>query len=175
MDDGENESNTEESDKLEGSETAVGGKKTSPGETSNTPAAKASGSKLLAEIVQDLDMEQETGNDVDERLVKLLDGLLKDKLQEDKVQNRIENYPRLSNIEALRTLRVNPLIWNQIPPQALTSDSKSQKSQNALVASIVAMIKATTLVLESKDSDASVQSKKIVSTLTDAITIAMQC
>ena len=64
---------------------------------------------------------------------------------------------------------------NQIPPQALTSDSKSQKSQKALVASIVAMIKATTLVLESKDVDATVQSKEIVSTLTDAITIAMQC
>ena len=40
MDDGKNESNTEESDKLEGSETAVGGKVTSAGETSKTPAAK---------------------------------------------------------------------------------------------------------------------------------------
>ena len=37
------------------------------------------------------------------------------------------------------------------------------------------MIKATTLVLESKDADATVQSKEIVSALTDAITIAMQC
>ena len=175
MNDGENESNTEESDKLEGSETAVGRKVTSAGETSKTPAAKASGSKLLAEIVQDLDMEKKTGNEVDERLVKLLDGLLKDKLQEDKVKNRIEKYPRPSSIEALRNLRVNPLIWKQIAHQALTSDSKSQKSRNALVASIVAMIKATTLVLESKDVDATVQSKEIVSTLTDAITIAMQC
>ena len=98
----------------------------------------ASGSKLLAEIVQDLDIEEKTGNDVDEGLVKLLNGLLKDKLQEDKVQTRIDKYPRPGNVKGLRTLRVNPLIWNQIPPQASKNDSKSQKSQNALVASIVA-------------------------------------
>ena len=100
-----------------------------------------------------------------------MDGLLKDKLQEDKVQTRIEKYPRPGNVEGLRTPRVNPLIWNQIPAQVRTSDSKSQKSQNALVASIVAMIKATNLVLE----HATAKDKAVVSTLTDAITLAMQC
>ena len=34
---------------------------------------------------------KKTGDEVDEGLVKLMDGLLKDKLQEDKVQTRIEN------------------------------------------------------------------------------------
>ena len=153
--------------------TPVGGKEPNPGETSKTPAATASGSKLLAEIVQDLDIEEKTGNDVDEGLVKLLNGLLNDKLQEDKVQTRIDKYPRPGNVEGLRTPRVNPLIWNQILPQARTNDSKSQKSQNALVASIVAMIKATTLVLESEDANATAQNKVIMSTLTDAITLAM--
>ena len=74
---------------------------------------------------------------MDEGLVKLLNGLLKDKLQEDKVQTQIDKYPRPGNVEGLRTPRVNPLIWNQIPPQVRTSDSKSQKSPNALVASLV--------------------------------------
>ncbi|XP_068753220.1 uncharacterized protein [Montipora capricornis] len=104
-----------------------------------------------------------------------MDGLLKDKLQEDKVQTRIEKYPRPGNVEGLRTPRVNPLIWNQIPAQAHTSDSKSQKSQNALVASIVAMIKATNLVLEQEDEHATAKDKAVVSTLTDAITLAIQC
>ena len=86
-----------------------------------------------------------------------------------------DKYPCPGNVEGLRTLRVNPLIWNQIPSQTCTSDSKSQKSQSVLVASIVAMIKATTLVLKSRDADATVQSKELVSMLTDAITLAMQC
>ncbi|XP_068722842.1 uncharacterized protein [Montipora capricornis] len=141
----------------------------------NKPTEKASGSKLLAEIVRELDISEKTGDEVDEGLVKLMDGLLKDKLQEDKVQTRIEKYPRPGNVEGLRTPRVNPLIWNQIPAQVRTSDSKSQKSQNALVASIVAMIKATNLVLEQEDEHATAKDKAVVSTLTDVITLAMQC
>ena len=174
MDDGEYEDNAAESNELEAA-TPVGRKEPNADETSKTPVATASSSKLLAEIVQDLDIEEKTGNDVDEGLVKLLSGLLKDKLQEDKVQTRIDKYPRPGNVKGLRTPRVNRLIWNQISPQACTSDSKSQKSQNALVASIVATIKATTLALESEDADATSQNKVIMSTLTDAITLAMQC
>ena len=136
-----------------------------PGDTGNKPTEKASGSKLLAEIVQELDISEKTGDEVDEGLVKLLDGLLKDKLQEDKVQTRIEKYPRPGNVEGLRTPRVNPLIWSQIPAQVRTSDSKSQKSQNALVASIVAMIKATNLMVEQEDEDNKDKDKAVVSTL----------
>ena len=77
--------------------------------------AKASGSKLLAEIVEELDISEKTGRNVDEGLVKLMNGLLKDRLQEDKVQTRIEKYPRPGNVDGFRTPRVNPLIWNQIP------------------------------------------------------------
>ena len=115
MDDGEYEDNAAESNELEAA-TPVGRKEPNAGETSKTPVATASSSKLLAEIVQDLDIEEKTGNDVDEGLVKLLSGLLKDKLQEDKVQTRIDKFP----------------------PQARTSDLKSQKSRNTLIASIVA-------------------------------------
>ena len=103
-----------------------------------------------------------------------MDRLLQDKLQEDKVQTRIEKYPRPGNVEGLRPPRVNPLIWNQIPAQVRTRDSKSQKSQNALVASVVAMIKATNLLIEQED-EATAKDKEVVSTLTDAITLAMQC
>ena len=88
VDDGEYEDNTAERNELEDA-TPVGWKELNAGETSKTPAATASGSKRFAEIEQDLDIEEKTGNDVDEGLVKLLNGLLKDKLQEDKVQTRI--------------------------------------------------------------------------------------
>ena len=75
VDDGEYEDNSAESNELEAA-TPVGGKDPNAGETSKTPAATASGSKLLAEIVQDLDIEENTRNDVDEGLVKLLNLLL---------------------------------------------------------------------------------------------------
>ena len=92
-----------------------------------TPVKK----KLLTEFVQELDITEPTGADVDEELVQLMEGLLKEKLQEDKTQSRVDKYPRPGNVIGLPTPRVNPLIWNQIPAQVRTSDSKSQKTQNA--------------------------------------------
>ena len=108
MDDGEYEDNAAESNELEDA-TPVGRKEPNAGETSKTPVATASSSKLLAETVQDLHIEEKTGNDVDEGLVKLLSGLLKDKRQEDKVQTRIDKFP----------------------PQARTSDLKSQVTEHS--------------------------------------------
>ena len=61
-----------------------------------------------------------------------------------------------------RTSNVNPLIWNQIPAQVRTSDSKSQKTKNALVASIVAMMKATNLVIEHGDETIRNEDKKVL-------------
>jgi len=60
VDDGEYEDNTVESNELEAA-TPVAGKEPNAGETSKTPAATTSGSKPLAEIVQDLDIEEKNG------------------------------------------------------------------------------------------------------------------
>ncbi|PFX23336.1 hypothetical protein AWC38_SpisGene12136 [Stylophora pistillata] len=130
----------EQGDKQEESDegTATGEKEpAAAGETSKSPAAKASGSKLFAEIVQELDIKEKTGSDVDEGLVKLMGGLLQDKLQEDKVQSRIEKFPQPRIVEGFRTPRVNPLIWNQIPAKVRTSDSKSQNLIQRCVQKII--------------------------------------
>ena len=70
----------------------------------------------------------------------------------------------------LRTPRVNHLIWNQISATSRTNDSRTQKSQNALVAGVVAMLKATDLVLQSALKD----NKDLVKFMTDAIALTLQ-
>ena len=51
-----------------------------------------------------------------------------------------------------------------------THDSNTQKTPNALVASIIAMLKATDLALK----DASKENKELVKNMTDAIALAIQ-
>ena len=85
----ERDDNVEQGDGDEESTTA-GVDKRPADDPGNKPTEKASGSKLLAEIVRELDISEKTGDEVDEGLVKLMDGLLKDKLQVDKIQTRIE-------------------------------------------------------------------------------------
>ena len=131
--------------------------------------AKQQDSDLLAAIAEDLDVREKTGSAISDGLAGILTSLLKEKLADEKIQLKIEKYPRPSNVEGLRTPRVNHLIWNQLPAQVRTQDSKMQKSQNALVASLVAMSRATELVL--KESKAN---KELVTCMTDAIALAIQ-
>jgi len=131
--------------------------------------AKQPGYDLLVAIAQDLDVREKTGSAISDHLAGILMSLLKDKLADDKIQSRIEKYPRPSNVEELRTPRVNHLIWNQLPAQVRTQDSKMQKSQNALVASLVAMSRATELVLKESKGN-----KELVTCMTDAIALAVQ-
>ena len=95
---------------------------------------------------------------------------MKEKLPDEKIQSKIDLYPKPQNVTGLRTPRVNHLIWNQISPASRTNDSKTQKSQNALVAGVVAMIKATDLVLESELKD----NKYLVKFMTEAFSLTLQ-
>ena len=142
----------------------------------STPAEQTNdGTKsLLQDIASELDLSERTDSPVDEGLANIVLSLLKDKLPEEKSQARIDKYSRPENVEGLRTPRVNPLIWNQLPAPVRTQDSKSQKTQNALIASLVATIKATNHVLQQQPSGKA-QDKELITYLTDAIALSLQC
>ena len=142
----------------------------------STPAEQnKDGTKsLLQDIASELDLSEITDSPVDEGLAKIVLSLLKDKLPEEKSQARIEKYSRPENVEGLRTPQVNPLIWNQLPAPVRTQDSKSQKTQNALIASLAATIKATNHVLQQQPSGKA-HDKELITYLTDAIALSLQC
>lgn len=126
---------------------------------------------LLADIAVDLDSSEKTGPAISDGLAGIVVSLLREKFSDDKTQSKIEQYLRPANVEGLRTPRVNHLIWNQLAAPVRTQDSKAQKSQNAQVAAIVAMLRATDAVLK---RSASADTKELVKTMTDAIALAVQ-
>ena len=136
---------------------------TRPREAGNN---KLKTTSALHDITQDLDLNEKTGSAVDEELANIVNSLLKDKIPDKKTQ-----YPKPANIEGLKTPRVHPLIWSQLPAQVRTLNSKHQKSQNSLVAAVVAITKATDIALKQNQSD----NKELLTTLTDGIALAMNC
>lgn len=89
---------------------------------------KSKSTSALHDIAQDLDLSEKTGSAVDEELANIVNSLLRDKIPDEKTQAKVDQYPKPANIEGLRTPRVNPLIWSQLPAQVRTQDSKqSQK------------------------------------------------
>ncbi|PFX31270.1 hypothetical protein AWC38_SpisGene3892 [Stylophora pistillata] len=83
----------------------------------------------LKEIAEELDIREKTGSSIDEELSKIVQSLIKDKLQAEKTQAKVNKYPRPANVEGLGAPRFNPLIWNQVSAQMRTPDSKYQKTQ----------------------------------------------
>jgi len=132
--------------------------------------SRSSELNVLADIARDLDVSEKTGPAASEGLAGVVNSLLKEKLLDKKIQSKIGLYLRPQNVTGLRTLRVTHLIWNQISTTLRTKDSRPQKSQNALVAGMVAMMKATDLVLESELKD----NKDLVKLITDAIALKLQ-
>lgn len=89
--------------------------------STSTEQTKDSTKSLLQDIASDLDLSERTDSSVDEGFAKIVLSLLKDKLPEEKSHARIDKYSRLKT-ERLCAPRVNPLIWNQLPPPVRTQD-----------------------------------------------------
>lgn len=140
------------------------------GRVANLTASSTKEPNILADIARDLDASEKTGPAASEDLAGIVNALLKEKLPEEKIQLKVDMYPRPQNVTGLRTPRVNPLIWNQISATSRTNDSKTQKSQNALVAGVGAMIKATDTILKSELKD----NKELIQFMTDAIALTIQ-
>ena len=88
-------------------------------------------------------------------------------MSDDKIKAKLDKYTRPENINSLRTPKVNQLIWSQLSATMKAEDARSQKGQNALIGSVIAMTKATDLVLAKYSQD-----RDLITLLTDAITCA---
>ena len=136
----------------------------------NMTASSQKEPSILDDIARDLDASEKTGPAASEELAGIVNSLLREKLPEEKIQMKVDLHPRPQNVTGLRTPHVNPLIWNQISAPSRTNDSKTQKTQNAIVAGVVAMIKATDMILHSALKD----NKELIKLMTDSMALTIQ-
>jgi len=91
-------------------------------------------------------------------------------MPDDKLKMKLDKYTRPKNVKGLRTPKVNPLVWNQLSATTKAQDVRSQKWQNTLIGSVIALTKAADLALQKYNQD-----KELITLLTDAIAMALQC
>ncbi|CAH3152556.1 unnamed protein product, partial [Porites lobata] len=75
----------------------------------------------------------------------------------------------LTNVQGLRTPKVNPSIWSQLSTALKAQDVRSQKGQSTLIGAITAMTKAADLALGKYSQD-----KELITLLTDSVAMALQ-
>ena len=77
-------------------------------------AATRTGDAFLQELAQDLQVKEQTSPPIHEGLTGIFNGLLSEKMPDDKTKAKLDKYTQPENIKGLRTPKVNPLIWNQL-------------------------------------------------------------
>ena len=139
------------------------------GETASAEAVEDSdheGVDIKACLSAILDsVREQTSPPIHEGPAGIFNGLLSEKMPDDKIKAKLDKYTRPENINGLRTPKVNPLICATMKAQ----DARSQKGKNALVGSVIAMTKATDLVLAKYSQD-----RDLITLFTDAIAMALQ-
>ena len=132
-------------------------------------AAPRTSDAFLQELAQNPLVKEQTSPSIHEGLAGIFNGLLSEKMADDKIKAKLDKYTGPENIKGLRTSKVNPLIWNQLSATMKAQDARFQKGQNVLIGSVIAMTKAADLVLAKYSQD-----RDLITLLTDAIAMALQ-
>lgn len=113
---------------------------------------KSSGTveSVLESLRGDLKSE-ETGPSIDEELAKVITRLVRDGMLEEKLQEKLNKYPRPENCEALTKVRVNQLIWDNLSTTVRSQDLKFQKVQTSLIKGMCALVRVTNAIVKQAD------------------------
>ena len=140
------------------------------GEKSNP--TRESQDDLLDTIANDLNADEQTDQEVSEKLAKLVNKRWSEKLTSDKLSEKSKKHSRPGNLGSLVAPRVNPEIWANMSHTAKRVDLRAANIQNIVskVGTIIA--KCTDNLLTAREKDAKkIDLDEMVGFHTDALAL----
>lgn len=123
-------------------------------------------SDILNKLEKEFNVSEQDGADIHGNLANIVQKLLKDKPEEDKLNEVKKRYLRPKNCEMLAETRVNLAIWNNLSERARTSDLKLQKVQKSLIKGSTAMVQVVNDLISKPDMPSNCQ---IIKQLMDGV------
>ena len=108
-------------------------------------------SAILSQLEKELNVFEQDDAEINENLAVIVQKLLKEKREEDKLNEIKKRYLRPKNCKTLAETRVNLAIWNNLSERACTSDIKLQKVQKSLVKGATAVVQVVNDVINTPD------------------------
>jgi hypothetical protein len=87
---------------------------------------------------------------VDEELAEIVGSLMSEAIPDDALKEQYEKYQKPENVPKLVTPRVNTIIWDKLPSEARTMDSKMQKVQNGIITGAVIVTQVVQQLMQLK-------------------------
>ena len=108
-------------------------------------------SDILNKLEKEFNVSEQGGAEIQGNLATIVQKLLKDKPEEDKLNETKKRYLRPKNCEMLPESRVNLAIWNNLSDRARTSDLKLQKVQKSLTKGVTAVVQVVNDLISKPD------------------------
>ena len=127
---------------------------------------------LLDTIANDLNADEQTDQDVSDKLAKLVNKRWSEKLTSDKLTEKLKKHSRPGNLGSLVAPRVNPEIWANMGHTARRVDLRASNTQNILAKVGTIIAKCTDNLLKAREKDAKkIDLDEMVSFHTDALAL----
>ena len=108
-------------------------------------------SDILNKLENEFNVSEQDGTDIHGNLATIVQKLLKDKPEEDELNEVKKRYLRPKNCEMLAETRVNLAIWNNLSERARTSDLELQKVQKSLIKGSTAVVQVVNDLISKPD------------------------
>ena len=119
--------------------------------TDNSMVLSKDNSAILSQLEKEFNVSEQDGAEINENLAVIVQKLLKEKPEEDKLNEIKKRYLRPKNCKTLAETRVNLAIWNNLSERARTSDIKLQKVQKSLVKGATAVVQVVNDLINTPD------------------------
>ena len=103
-----------------------------------------------------------------DKLAAILNKMARNKLNDDKLKEKLNKYPRPKNCENLVGAKVNPEIWSKVRPETRSRYLKLQKIQNSILKAIMPLADLTDSLLTAKSKGADIDTNKAIKQLLDS-------
>ena len=126
----------------------------------------------LDTIANDLNVDEQTDLDVSDKLAKLINKRWLEKLNSDKLSEKLKKHSRPGNLGSLVAPRVNPEIWANMSHTAKRVDLRSVNTQNIISKVGTSIAKCTDSLLKAREKDAQkINLHEMVGFHTDALAL----
>lgn len=151
-----NESKDEEESTLEDEPPAKKKKPDEPGKDKNP---------LITKLTKTLQLTEHVGPAIDGDLASLVEKIMREKANEDKLTELKKQYETPENCATLSETKVNQGVWNNLDESARSTDLKFQKVQKSLIKGVIVIVSEVNKLMGSSGR----QKNDTVSALMDGV------
>ncbi|XP_028404120.1 uncharacterized protein LOC114526805 [Dendronephthya gigantea] len=113
----------------------------------DTPKSMVESSDLLSQIASDYNDDEDTSNDITEKLAEIVNNRFSAPLGEEKLKQKLGQYLRPNNCAKLPVPKVNPEIWMKLNRSATRQDLQVASIQRVIVKAGTALTQLAEILL----------------------------